>query len=64
MPEGCHVPVPPASLACIQALFQDPSIETGAVPGVPYVASYNAELFKLLSPGMVRYLRARYAQPR
>jgi metallophosphoesterase (TIGR03768 family) len=64
MPEGCYVPVPPANLACIQARFQDPSIETGSVPGVPYVASYNAELMKQLSPDMVGYLRARYPQPR
>ena len=64
MPEGCYVPVPPASLDCIQALFQDPSIQTGAVPGVPYVASYNAELLKQLSPDMVSYLRARYPTTR
>jgi metallophosphoesterase (TIGR03768 family) len=64
MPEGCYVPVPPANLACVPALYQDPSIETGAVPGVPYVASYNAELFKQLSPAMVSYLRTRYPLPR
>jgi metallophosphoesterase (TIGR03768 family) len=63
MPEGCYVPVPPASLGCIQASFQDPSIKSGSVPGVPYVASYNAELFKHLSPDMVSYLRARYPPP-
>ncbi len=64
MPEGCYVPVPPANLGCIQSLFQDPSIQSGAVPGVPYVASYNAELLKQLNPGMVSYLRARYPLPR
>ena len=32
MPEGCYVPVPPASLGCVQSLYQDPSIQTGAVP--------------------------------
>ena len=32
MPEGCYVPVPPASLACIPALYQDPSIKTGCGP--------------------------------
>jgi metallophosphoesterase (TIGR03768 family) len=64
MPEGCYVPVPPANLACVQSLFQDPSIKMGSVPGVPYVASYNAELFKQLSPGMVSYLRTRYPLPR
>jgi len=60
MPAGCYVPAPQADLRCIPALFQDPSIQIGSVPGVPYVASYNAELFKQLSPGMVSYLRARY----
>jgi len=64
MPEGCYVAVPPAGLGCIQARYQDPSIKTGSVPGVPYVASYNAELFKQLSPGMVSYLRTRYPLPR
>jgi hypothetical protein len=64
MPEGCYVAVPPADLACIPALYQDPSIKTGAVPGVPYVASYNAELVKQLSPDMVSYLRVRYPLPR
>jgi len=64
MPAGCSVPVPPADLNCIQSLYQDPSIQSGAVPGVPYVASYNAELLKQLSPAMVSYLRARYPTPR
>ncbi len=31
---------------------------------VPYVASYNAQLFKQLSPEMVAYLRSRYPLPR
>ena len=64
VPEGCYVAVRPASPDCIPALFQDPSIQTGAVPGVPYVASYNAELLKQLSPDMVGYLRARYPTTR
>jgi metallophosphoesterase (TIGR03768 family) len=64
MPQGCYAPVPPADLGCIQARYQDPSLKTGSVPGVPYVASYNAELFKQLSPDMVSYLRARYPLPR
>ena len=64
MPEGCYVPVPPAHLGCVQSSYQDPSIQGGAIPGVPYVASYNAELLKQLSPGMVGYLRARYPLPR
>lgn len=35
----------------------DPSIEYGNVEGVPYCASYNAELFKQLTPTMVNVLR-------
>jgi len=38
----------------------DPTIVYGRVPGVPYCASYNAELFKQLSPAMVSTLRARF----
>jgi len=40
--------------------FTDPSIVYGSVPGVPCCASYNAELFKQLSPAMVAALRARF----
>jgi hypothetical protein len=64
MPDGCYVPVPPVELGCVQDRFLDPSIQAGAVPGVPYVASYNAELFKQLSPDMVSYLRTRFPLPR
>lgn len=35
----------------------DPSIEYGEVEGVPYCASYDAELFKQLTPTMVEVLR-------
>ena len=35
----------------------DPSIEYGQVDGVPYCASYNAELFKQLTPTMVEVLK-------
>ncbi len=35
----------------------DPSIEYGAVEGVPYCASYNAELFKQLTPAMAEVLK-------
>lgn len=38
----------------------DPTIIYGRVPGVPYCASYNAELFKQLSPAMVGTLQARF----
>ncbi|MDA8086783.1 MAG: hypothetical protein M0Z75_08805, partial [Nitrospiraceae bacterium] len=36
----------------------DPTIIYGSVPGVPYCASYNAELFKQLSPQMIAALQA------
>ena len=35
----------------------DPSIEYGQVEGVPYCASYNAELFKKLTPTMIEVLK-------
>ena len=35
----------------------DPSIEYGEVEGVPYCASYNAELFKQLTPAMIEVLK-------
>jgi len=38
----------------------DPSIKYGSVPGVPYCASYNAELFKQLSPTMISALQAQF----
>jgi metallophosphoesterase (TIGR03768 family) len=38
----------------------DPTIIYGSVPGVPYCASYNAELFKQLSPAMVSVLQAQF----
>jgi hypothetical protein len=40
--------------------YTDPSIIYGTVPGVPYCASYNAELFKQLSPTMINVLKAQY----
>ena len=39
----------------------DPSIEYGQVEGVPYCASYNAELFKQLTPAMAEVLKGRPA---
>jgi len=38
----------------------DPTIVYGTVSGVPYCASYNAELFKQLSPAMVSVLQAQF----
>lgn len=46
-------------------LQPDPTIRFTSLQaqGVPYTASYNAELFKPLSPRMVAALKARYPQP-
>lgn len=38
----------------------DPSIRYGDIEGVPYSASYNAELLKPLSPEMVNFLKKRF----
>lgn len=38
----------------------DPSIRYGSLDGVPYSASYNAELLKPLSPEMVHFLKKRF----
>jgi metallophosphoesterase (TIGR03768 family) len=38
----------------------DLSIVYGSAPGVPYCASYNAELFKQLSPTMINLLKAQF----
>jgi metallophosphoesterase (TIGR03768 family) len=38
----------------------DPTIVYGAVSGVPYCASYNAELFKQLSPAMIGILKKQF----
>jgi len=40
--------------------FKDLSIKYGVVSGVPYCASYNAELFKQLSPTMIDVLKTKY----
>ena len=39
---------------------KDKSIIYGSVPGVPYCASYNAELFKQLSPTMISALKDQF----
>ena len=39
----------------------DPTIQFGTVPGVPYCASYNAELFKHLSPAMINVLQMQFS---
>ena len=40
--------------------YKDPTIIYGSVPGVPYCASYNAELFKQLSPTMISALKNQF----
>jgi metallophosphoesterase (TIGR03768 family) len=40
--------------------YKDPTIIYGSVPGVPYCASYNAELFKQLSPTMISTLKDQF----
>jgi metallophosphoesterase (TIGR03768 family) len=58
VPVTCYVANP--SPGCDPPAYTDPSIHTGEIYGVPYIASYNARLFKQLSPAMVSYLRTRY----
>jgi metallophosphoesterase (TIGR03768 family) len=41
-------------------LINDPTITFHILPDVPYTGSYNAELFKPLSPAMVAVLKARF----
>ena len=46
-------------------LYKDPTIVYGTVPGVPYCASYNAELFKYIDPksSMAATLRKMFPPP-
>ena len=41
----------------------DPTIQWTTVSGVPYCASYNAELFLQLTPTMISVLKARFPNP-
>ena len=52
-----HFPVDTMDPTRTQDGTTDLSIRYGVVPGVPFCASYNAELFKQLSPAMVDALR-------
>jgi hypothetical protein len=38
----------------------DLSIKYASIQGVPYCASYNAELFKQLTPAMINVLKTKY----
>lgn len=53
---GYGFPVSPLDPSRAQDGSTDPTIEWGAVSGVPYCASYNAELYKQLSPTMMAAL--------
>ncbi len=44
--------------------YKDPSIIYGTAPGVPYCASYNAELFKYLNPKSSMYAALQKMFPR
>ena len=57
-----QIPVAPMDPTRRQDGTKDPSIRYGEVPGVPYCASYNAELLKLLSPRMIAVLKKRFPQ--
>jgi len=41
----------------------DLTVKYPSIPGVPYCASYNAELFKQLAPAMISVLQAKYPAP-
>ncbi|MGC2509953.1 MAG: hypothetical protein WA430_05265, partial [Acidobacteriaceae bacterium] len=43
-------PTRPDGVPSVANLYKDPTIVYGTVPGVPYCASYNAELFKYINP--------------
>jgi metallophosphoesterase (TIGR03768 family) len=43
-------PTRPDGVPSAENQFKDPTIVYGAAPGVPYCASYNAELFKYIDP--------------
>ena len=55
------IPVSSMDPTRLQNNSVDESIRYGDVVGVPYCASYNAELFKPLSPTMVQILKKRFA---
>ena len=55
------IPVSSMDPTRLQNNSVDESVRYGEVAGVPYCASYNAELFKSLSPTMVQVLKKRFA---
>ena len=58
---GITVPVESMDPTRPQNGLPDPTIKYGSVAGVPFCASYNAELFKQLSPKMVNALKGKFA---
>ena len=54
------IPVSSMDPSRLQDGTADPSIKYGEVAGVPYCGSYNAELFKPLSPTMIAALKKRF----
>jgi len=56
-------PTRPQGIPSAATPFTDPTIIYGTVPGVPCVSSYNAELFKQLSPAMKKVMQAEFPAP-
>ena len=56
LPNGTRLRVDSVDPTRPQDNSPDPSIHYGDVDGVPYCASYNAELFKQLTPTMASVL--------
>jgi metallophosphoesterase (TIGR03768 family) len=50
IPVNAMDPTRPDGVPGAANLYKDPTIVYGTVPGVPYCASYNAELFKYVNP--------------
>jgi metallophosphoesterase (TIGR03768 family) len=65
VPVSAMDPTRPDGIPTATNLYQDPTIEYGTVPGVPYCASYNAELFKYIDPesSMAATLRNMFPPP-
>ncbi len=61
-PPGVTIPLPSMDPSRNQDSNPDPTIVYGdlTTQGVPYTASYNAQLFKQLSPQMVTVLKAKF----
>jgi metallophosphoesterase (TIGR03768 family) len=65
LPDGVAVvetmdPTRPQGIPSSATPFTDPTIIYGSVPGVPSCGSYNAELFKQLSPAMKTVMQSQF----